>query len=112
MRHVKDIRKDPCYHQTPSNDEFHHDFNPEIAIAEDQKKQSQKSRRRRPKSICISVKFADKEAQIQKSKNMTAKNFSFEFDPRMGQYRELKLELLDQDTFGKDDQIGKADMPV
>ncbi|KAA6334431.1 MAG: hypothetical protein EZS28_053067, partial [Streblomastix strix] len=38
--------------------------------------------------------------------------FSFEFDPRMAQYRELKLELQNQDTFGMDDQIGKADMPV
>ncbi|KAA6396828.1 MAG: hypothetical protein EZS28_007644, partial [Streblomastix strix] len=62
------------------------------------------------------VKFADKEAQTKKLKNTTSgeynEDFSFDFDPSTTQDRELKLELWDYDTFGKDDQIGKADIPI
>ncbi|KAA6394439.1 MAG: hypothetical protein EZS28_010036 [Streblomastix strix] len=62
------------------------------------------------------VKFADSETQTKKLKNAMGgqynQDFTFDFDPNTTQDRELKLELWDYDTVGKDDLIGKADIPI
>ncbi|KAA6374951.1 MAG: hypothetical protein EZS28_029523, partial [Streblomastix strix] len=80
------------------------DFNPETAIAEEQKIASKEQADEYQNAAVkyFKVKFADNQVQTKKLKNAISgdqnENFSFDFDPIKTLKRQVLLELWDYDT--------------